>query len=217
MSSPEVPLSSSFLSRLNGQGSLFPKSTEEDVLGPSQERGHPFPGNARYEVYLHDIQENDWSLASYAKVPQVLQTVEDFWHLFLNLPNPLQVMMFVMREGVTPILEDPDNIEGGYWSYRVPKERSFLLWNSLTMAFLGNRLTVDPGQTSLIQGVTYSPKYSNSILKIWHRDASRREETVLRADAVDGLNLHRGYWTDHRNKHTVIREIEQISSKTFKQ
>mgnify|MGYP003351864353 CR=1 FL=1 len=50
-----------------------------------------------------------------------INTVEDFIGLFNNFNSFIKGMFFFMRKDIFPQWEDENNINGGYWSYKIGK------------------------------------------------------------------------------------------------
>jgi hypothetical protein len=46
----------------------------------------------------------------------------------------------LFKKGVKPLWEDPRNIKGGAWTFRVPKEQAPEFWKHLCLAAIGEVL-----------------------------------------------------------------------------
>ena len=88
-------------------------------------------------------------------------------------------MLFVMRAGITPMWEDPQNRRGGCFSYKVTNKTVVGVWRRLTYLLAGYSLTVDPAHMDYVNGITISPKRGFCILKIWMRHCILQDPAVI--------------------------------------
>ena len=116
-------------------------------------------------LWYHAPNNKDWSLSSYEKII-TYDTIEKYWHFSndLNINIISNGMFFLMKEGINPIWEDLQNIEGGCVSLKYSKEDAYNLWNLLSVYFLSNNLTDN------INGISISPKKNFNIVKIWFNE-----------------------------------------------
>ena len=70
--------------------------------------------------WAHLPQDLDWSLKSY-KLIATVNTVEETIAILDLFPETLVkgCMLFIMKEGINPIWEDPKNRNGGCFSYKI--------------------------------------------------------------------------------------------------
>ncbi len=84
-------------------------------------------------------QEQDWE--SGIKPVSTFATIEDFWHVYQYIKRPSQLeagtTLQVFMEGVKPMWEDPNFVEGGRFTLRVQKTHSNRFWEDLMLGFLG--------------------------------------------------------------------------------
>ena len=88
-------------------------------------------------------------------------------------------MLFVMREGITPIWEDPKNRIGGCFSYKVANKQVYDVWTQLFYALCGETLTTDGSLSKHINGITISPKKNFCIIKIWLDTAQYQDANII--------------------------------------
>jgi hypothetical protein len=67
-------------------------------------------------------------------------TVKLFWEVVNSFP--LQRLGFkdsvhFFKRGVKPVWEDPRNVNGGSWTFRVPKEKTDQFWKELLVIAVG--------------------------------------------------------------------------------
>jgi hypothetical protein len=119
-------------------------------------------------LWCHDIKDSNWGKDSYIKVFS-FNTIEDFWKLYKNLNNIDSIMLFLMKEGIFPLWEDPENKSGGCWSYKIKKKDNFTTWKNLSMSVVGNFLTQNDEIMKNINGISFNPHLYNSVIKIWSK------------------------------------------------
>jgi hypothetical protein len=85
-----------------------------------------------------------------------ISDVKHFWELHNNFDVrsvlKLRDSVHLFKKGVKPLWEDPRNVHGGAWTFRVPKEQAPEFWMHLCLLAIGERLqeaVVDPGRTSM--------------------------------------------------------------------
>jgi hypothetical protein len=72
-----------------------------------------------------------------------------------------------MKYGISPIYEDSQNINGGYWSFRINKKNSYNMWSELIFNMCIEQFN-NKDFFNNINGISISPKVNNSIIKIWN-------------------------------------------------
>ncbi|KAE9976967.1 hypothetical protein BLS_001742 [Venturia inaequalis] len=122
--------------------------------------------------------------------------VQHFWELYNNFPVEkmlrLRDSVHLFKKGVKPLWEDPRNLKGGAWTFRVPKELAPEFWKHLCLAAIGESLQAavyDETKKTFrddICGVSYSVRFNSMLIQIWNRDGDHEAgkqrilETVLR-------------------------------------
>jgi hypothetical protein len=81
-------------------------------------------------------------------------------------------MLFFMRQGISPIWEDPQNVKGGCYSYKVSNKHVPEAWREACYLVAGESVSADKTFVSKITGLSISPKKGFCILKIWMSDLS---------------------------------------------
>lgn len=122
----------------------------------------------KWNLWAHEPQDPDWNLKSYKKIIQ-FKTVEETITIAETLPADFvkSCMLFIMRDGVTPMWEDPKNRNGGCFSYKVPNKLVCEVWRDLTYALVGENVSANQDFINSVTGITISPKKLFCIIKIW--------------------------------------------------
>lgn len=122
----------------------------------------------KWTLWAHLPKNPDWSHAGYKKVME-LSTLEQTIAIIESLPEWFvqNCMLFVMKDGVLPTWEDPQNRHGGYFSYRVPNKQVLSVWRDLTYVLVGRTISAQSSFMDCVTGITVSPKKHFCIIKIW--------------------------------------------------
>ena len=65
----------------------------------------------KWVLWFHKVNDNNWSIESYLKVFE-LNTYYDILFILKELENITSGMFFLMKDGIIPIFEDKNNING---------------------------------------------------------------------------------------------------------
>lgn len=118
-----------------------------------------------WSLWYHSIKDNRWTIDSYKNIAkmtslfdfQVLQDTIQSHHLYNG-------MLFLMKESIYPVWEDPDNREGGSLSFKIPCQNVKEEWDNALLYCIKELLT---SENENINGISISPKKEFNILKIW--------------------------------------------------
>lgn len=141
----------------------------------------------RWTIWAHLPHDTDWSITSYKKIYTV-DTVEGAIAIAETIPEVLvkNCMLFLMREGIKPIWEDPKNRQGGCFSYKISNKNVFEVWKDLTYTLMGNSISAQPSFVANVTGITISPKKNFCIIKIWMSSCANQNPAIVTSD-VKGL------------------------------
>jgi hypothetical protein len=119
-----------------------------------------------WQWFAHDPLDKDWTLKSYRMLGPPCSSVRDFWTV-VNSARPVieRTMIFVMLDGVFPMWDDPECVNGSLVSVLVTYDRAAATFVDTCMAALGENLAADT--ESPIVGVSLSPKRMHCVLKVW--------------------------------------------------
>ena len=151
----------------------------------SKETFHPLSNN--WTLWAHLPHNTDWTLQSYIPI-STFTNVEETIAVTETLPPVLveNCMLFMMKEGVKPIWEDPNNRNGGSFSYKVSNKSVYKVWKDLTYVLVGGTISKQSGFVNCVTGITISPKKSFCIIKIWMADCNNQNPGIVTSD-VKGL------------------------------
>ena len=122
----------------------------------------------KWTIWAHLPHDIDWSLKSYSKI-LTFNHIEEIITLNNTIPEIMikNCMLFMMKDGITPIWEDKKNRNGGCFSYRISNKHIAEIWNTLCYKIVGKTCCKNKKLLETINGITVSPKKNFCILKIW--------------------------------------------------
>lgn len=152
--------------------SLVPETTIEQTHTPLY---------LGWNYYYHLPNDKNWNVDSYKIIMSNISTLEELMGMNELMTDNIikNCMLFVMRVGVTPMWEDPQNRQGGCFSYKVTNKAVTQVWRKLMYLLCGYTLTIDPTHMDLVNGITISPKRGFCIVKIWMKDCSLQDPAVI--------------------------------------
>ena len=168
------------------------------------------PLSDRWVLWFHDIHNHNHTRTSYKKIFD-FDTLEDFLKMMNNIPHVVSGMFYIMRDGIFPLFEDPKNIDGGFWTYKVSKRNANKTWLYLACSLIGNTLTCDPENMKYINGIQISPKINNCIFKIWCNDKTIKDPSII-TDSIETIIAEDSMFRVH------VKNIEQdkIDKRNYK-
>jgi len=160
----------------------------DKYIGPSQ-------SVEEYEASLHKLC--------------TFTNIQDFWKNFNNLPavDKLKVKssFHLMKAGIRPIWEDPENANGGFWAMRVRREDTEHTWKELVLAAIGEQFGPVLSNEDDICGVTVSLRQYDNIIEVWNANASANVNAVLARikSIVPNVEFRNPFYKAHR-EHTAF-------------
>jgi hypothetical protein len=128
----------------------------------------PRPLLGKWDLYYHLPQDKNWDLSSYKLIIGNIDTAEKTAAIVDALTANMMkyCMLFVMRNGITPMWEDPKNRNGGCFSYKVMNKHVPEVWKTMFYALCGETLCTEPKYNHLINGIIlFNPRFR--IRPIW--------------------------------------------------
>ena len=97
--------------------------------------------NTKWILWYHDPLDTNWKLSSYKNL-QEISNLQEFWEIYKFLDNKIieNSMLFLMREGINPLWEDTNNMNGGSWSFKITKGNLYKTWLNLSIHLCGETL-----------------------------------------------------------------------------
>ena len=125
--------------------------------------------HGKWNLYYHLPHNKNWDLSSYTSIMNSIDTAEKVILLNESIHENIvkNCMLFVMRDGITPMWEDPRNRNGGCFSYKVINKCVPEVWKHLFYLLCGESLCINEQNNKHVNGITISPKKNFCIIKIW--------------------------------------------------
>lgn len=135
----------------------------------------------KWTLYYHLPNEKKWDLDSYKIIMCDIDNLDKLIAVNDNLTEKIikNCMLFVMKNGITPMWEDPKNRNGGCFSFKVKNIFAASVWRSVFYALCGCTLFTKKEHHRLVNGITVSPKKNFCILKIWLEDYSLQDVSQI--------------------------------------
>ena len=141
-------------------------------------------------VLWYHHEKDNWKLSGYKQIYQI-KTIQDFWQLYNNLDKLGGITFkhfFLMKNNISPIWEDPININGGCWSFKIQEDNVEELWEDLSTYLVTEKLSKMQHD---ITGLSICLKKNNySVIKIWNKNSKENSlallnETILKKWGMD--------------------------------
>ena len=144
----------------------------------------------KWTLWAHLPHDTDWALKSYKKIYNI-SSIEEMITIIETVPDIIvkNCMLFIMREGVTPLWEDTQNKNGGCFSYKVSNKNVYDVWRDLTYVLIGNVISDNEQFVFSVTGITISPKKNFCIIKIWMTNCKNQNASIITQE-VNGLSSH---------------------------
>jgi hypothetical protein len=147
-----------------------------------------YPLSNKWNFYSHLHGDKDWSLDSYTKIA-TFQKVDDVVFTMNELTKDMfmNFMFFMMKDGILPLYEFPENIKGGHFSFKISSENVIEVFKNVCYAMCGGTIlstTMIKAEKmdlylSHINGLSISPKKGFFILKIWLNTRSLQNASII--------------------------------------
>ena len=95
----------------------------------------------KWVLWAHLPHDTDWTIRSYKRIMDI-KMVEEIIKLNQAIPEKLikNCMLFLMRDGINPMWEDPKNKDGGCFSFKVSNKDVAKVWEQLSYAIVGETI-----------------------------------------------------------------------------
>ena len=133
-------------------------------------------------LWYHSITENKWNKSSYKEL-SILKDLYDIHHILsVFKQNHYQNgMFFVMKKGIFPNWEDPNNRLGGCLSFKISSTNVISEWRDIFLKCILDELLKEDNDK--ITGLSISPKKEFNIIKIWFSETIEYKNKF-----IEGIN-----------------------------
>lgn len=139
----------------------------------------------KWVLWYHHEKDN-WKISGFKQLCTI-NTIKQFWRMYNNLNTIGGVTnkhIFLMREGISPLWEDPENINGGCWSFKIHIDNADELWEDLSIYLVGDQLYTNDKDSVL--GLSLCLKKNNNVvIKIWNKSSKFNSLKLLNSNILD--------------------------------
>ncbi|CAI4210238.1 unnamed protein product [Parascedosporium putredinis] len=174
------------------------QSTDPDgVSSPAEKRDdakrnflktmRPLPTQHYWNVYFDrqnkERKDDQEYQAEFEQLGSQIESVQDFWRYNNNTPVDqikMRESIYLFKQGFRPIWEDRRNINGGSWTFRVPKNAGPDVWTRVQLLAIGEKFESALDTDDQLCGVGLSVRFNSHNITVWHRDSSKQK-------SIDGI------------------------------
>ena len=135
-----------------------------------------------WEIWYHHTKDI-WTIDGYKNIYSIKNGI-DFWKLYNNwdsIDGLIGKHYFIMKNNVKPVWEDPININGGCWSFKINNNTVSELWEDLSILLVTNELI----ENNDVVGLSISVKKNNTcVVKIWNTNSMTNSIKCINRDIL---------------------------------
>jgi hypothetical protein len=138
-----------------------------------------------WDIYYRLPSCTDWSIQGYTLFQKGIQTAEELVFILSNMNEYMGVgcLLFIMKEGILPIWECADNIDGGIFSFSIP---DITIWKNVVYSMCGNTLFSSNENNQSVNGISLLYKKGTLVFKLWFRNDHLKVLTDIAF--IEGVN-----------------------------
>ena len=135
--------------------------------------------NTSWILWYHSIKDTTWTKSSYKQF-YTFNNLYDYklFEELIQLNHLQNGMFFLMREGIFPNWEDPDNSEGCCISFRIPGQTIKEEFCKILLHCLTEDILLDPDTWEELNGFSIAPKKEFNIAKLWMRNKQKNVSKI---------------------------------------
>lgn len=154
--------------------------------------------NSSWVMWEHGVKDPDYSMKAYTKIYQA-DTLEDFLSYQRRMPGMNTSMYFLMRAGFRPRWDDPENINGGAYKFKIDNNHTNVTWLELAVRLIGETIC---DEANKVVGMSISPRKSFSTIRVWLHDKTFRDISKFTA-VVPYMNFKHAIYEEHKVEQSV--------------
>ena len=137
--------------------------------------------NTKWVLWYHSLKNTAWNKSSYTKFYTFTNLID--YSIFEETvqTNHLQNgMFFLMRDGIFPNWEDPDNSEGCCISFKIPGQTIKEEFCKILLHCITEDILIDPDKSEELNGFSIAPKKEFNIAKLWMRNKQGKYTNLMK-------------------------------------
>jgi hypothetical protein len=137
--------------------------------------------NTPWILWYHSVKDTSWTKSSYKQF-YIFQTLFDYnsFKDIIQLNHLQNGMFFLMRDGIFPNWEDPDNSEGCCISFKIPGNKLKEEFCKILLSCLTEDILNDSDNYEELNGISIAPKKEFNIAKIWMRNKQKKYTDIMK-------------------------------------
>ncbi|KAL8857560.1 MAG: hypothetical protein Q9178_005888 [Gyalolechia marmorata] len=152
-------------------------------------------------------------------------TIKTFWECFNQLPLQnlkMRDSIHFFKRGVQPVWEDPRNVHGGSWTFRVKNNLSQEFWKEMLMLAVGEQFIDAIQSGDDLCGLSFSRRFNSDHITIWNRRAKFQASVdgirdVVLAQLSDELKPKEGTYyykahSEHKGFDEAVAKMKKDNS-----
>ncbi|KAA8651894.1 hypothetical protein EYZ11_009466 [Aspergillus tanneri] len=165
------------------------KSLHQNIFGKLR----PVPLQYHWTVW-HDKHSDSTNYDSRLFVlHEDLADIATFYRVYNNYPwgkVRLRDTVHIFRKGVRPVWEDPENLKGGCWKFRVPKEKAQEFFHEIAILCMANEFQAAlEEEHDHVLGISTSMRFNSHIISVWNKlGDNERSIQLLERTILDRLS-----------------------------
>ncbi|KAG2012724.1 hypothetical protein GB937_006809 [Aspergillus fischeri] len=165
------------------------KSLHQNILGKLR----PLPLQYHWTVwYDRHSESTDYDNRLYVLHEDVAD-IATFYRVYNNYPWDkirLRDSVHIFRKGVRPVWEDPENLRGGCWKFRVPKSKAQEFFHEIAILCMANEFQAAlEKEHDHVLGVSTSVRFNSHMISVWNKmGTNERSIKILEQTIIDRLS-----------------------------
>ncbi|MCJ1272016.1 hypothetical protein MMC22_011922 [Lobaria immixta] len=212
-----VSISTAAPARLARQ--IHTPASERDALKLDMLRRIRSPPLKYAWAFFHSKRSTSANEGQLTAMVENIITIKPFWEIFNQFPLGAMKMkdsVHLFKRGVKPVWEDPRNITGGSWTFRVPKAQTKEFWKETLLLVVGEQFADVIQPRDDLCGVSLSVRFNSNLIMIWNRDGTNQKSidgilSVMLDKISPDLKPKDGSW--YYKKHSTHAGFDEVVAK----
>jgi len=144
-----------------------------------------------------------------------VKTVQSFWSYFNNIPASSQLFprmsYHLMKKGILPLWEDPNNIDGGHISVKIARKDTDRAWLILILAVIGEQFDSITNEEDDICGISVSIRRNESVISLWNSRVDNIDIPKLQChifSLLDGIYIQEIAYHVHKQEEHLSKDFD---------